>query len=498
MSRVAVARLWFEGNRFSPAPTGMAAFVRREWRTGADALAAAAGTATELAAVVDAAVARPGWRVEALRCASASPGGPIEEPVFARWLDEVLEGLRRIRPEGLYLSLHGAAITTARDAPELDALRAIRGLLGDTVPVVASFDLHANLNPAIASLLDFATGYRTYPHVDMRETAARALDALARRLDGGPRATGAIVPLGRMLPSFNMRTDTEPMRSLQAMARRAETQHAAPVLDASLFGGFPYADTPDTGASVMVWAAPAATEHAARCARELADAMAECAPAFEPRLLSPRAGILAALAAPAGLVAVTDPADNPLSGGGADTPGLFAALLAMRREAGSPVQELPAGSLAFAYFADPALVRHARAAGVGGSIDAALGATHGSAFGAAVPVRARVLRLTDGRFVNTGPMERGAEVDVGPGVVLDVEGIAVVVTEAVGAANDPAFFAQHGLDLGALRLLCVKAKNHFRAAFEPLCSAIIDVDCPGPAAADLATLPFRRARLPGR
>jgi microcystin degradation protein MlrC len=95
-------------------------------------------------------------------------------------------------------------------------------------------------------------------------------------------------------------------------------------------------------------------------------------------------------------------------------------------------------------------------------------------------------------------MERGAEVDVGPGVVLDVEGIAVVVTEAVGAANDPAFFAQHGLDLGALRLLCVKAKNHFRAAFEPLCSAIIDVDCPGPAAADLATLPFRRARLPGR
>jgi microcystin degradation protein MlrC len=41
--------------------------------------------------------------------------------------------------------------------------------------------------------------------------------------------------------------------------------------------------------------------------------------------------------------------------------------------------------------------------------------------------------------------------------------------------------------------LCVKAKNHFRAAFEPLCRTIVDVDCPGPAAADLAALPFRRA-----
>jgi microcystin degradation protein MlrC len=498
MSRIAVARLWFEGNRFSPVTTGMAAFLRREWRTGADALAAAAGTATELAAVVDAAVAQPRWRIEALRCASASPGGPIEEPVFADWLEQVLEGLRRLRPEGIYLSLHGAAITTARDAPELDALRAIREVVGEAVPVVASFDLHANLNPAIAPLLDFGTAYRTYPHVDMRETAARALGALARRLDGAPRAVGAIVPLGRMLPSFNMRTDAEPMRTLQARARLAETQDTAPVLDASLFGGFPYADTADTGASAMVWASAATPGRAAQVARELADAMAECAPAFEPRLLSPRTGILAALAAPPGLVAVTDPADNPLSGGGADTPGLFAVLLAMRREAGGPVHALPVGALAFAYFADPALVGRARSAGVGAAIDIHLGATHGAAFGAAVPVRARVRALTEGRFVNTGPMERGAEVDVGAGVVLDVDGITVVVTTAVGAANDPGFFAQHGIDLGVLRLLCVKAKNHFRAAFEPLCSAIVDVDCAGPAAADLTTLPFRRARLPRR
>jgi microcystin degradation protein MlrC len=492
MTRVAVARLWFEGNRFSPTTTGYAEFERREWRIGADALAAAAGTATELGAVAARAAAQPSWRIDVLRCASASPGGPIEEAVFGRWLDEVLDGLRARRPDGLYLSLHGAAITTERDAPELDALRAIRDTLGPDLPVVASFDLHANLNPAIAPQLDFATGYRTYPHVDMYETALRALDALERRLAGADRAAGAIVPVGRMLPSFNMRTDEGPMQALQALARDAESRGEA--IDVSLFGGFPYADTADTGASAMAWAAGCA--QARHTARALADAMAARAGAFEPRLLAPRDGILRALAAPDGLVAVTDPADNPLSGGGADTPGLFATLLAMRREPAGPVGRLPAGAIVFAYFADPALVARALAAGPGATLEATLGATHGPAFGAPVPVRARVLRTTAGRFVNVGPMERGAAVDVGPSVVLDVEGLQVVVAGAVGAANDPGFLALHGIDPRATRLLCVKAKNHFRAAFGPLCRAIIDVDCPGPAAADLGTLPFRRA--PGR
>ena len=379
MTRIAVARLWFEGNAFSPTLTGEAEFARREWREGEAALAAGRGTATELGAVVDLAAARPGWSVQALRCASADPGGPIEEAVFGRWLDEVLAGLRRVAPDGVYLSLHGAAITTARDTPELDALRAVRAALGETVPVVASFDLHGNLDPGIAAPLDFGTVYRSYPHVDMHETAMRALAALERRLAGAPRAAGAVVPLGRVLPSFNMRTDAGPMHALEALARAAEREPG--VHDVSLFGGFPYADTAATGASVMAWADDAPS--ARRVAQRLADAMAERATEFEPRLLSAREAILHALASSPGPVAVTDPADNPLSGGGADTPALFATLLAMRREAGSALAALPAHRIAFAYFADAALVARARAAGPGAVIDASLGARHAAGTGRA-------------------------------------------------------------------------------------------------------------------
>jgi microcystin degradation protein MlrC len=75
--------------------------------------------------------------------------------------------------------------------------------------------------------------------------------------------------------------------------------------------------------------------------------------------------------------------------------------------------------------------------------------------------------------------------------VLRVGHLRIIVTTRKEAAVDPGFFDLHGVDLGATRLLANKAKNHFRAAFAGRCAAIVECDCPGPAALDLAALPFR-------
>ena len=82
-------------------------------------------------------------------------------------------------------------------------------------------------------------------------------------------------------------------------------------------------------------------------------------------------------------------------------------------------------------------------------------------------------------------------VDLGPSCVLRAGQLGIIVTTRKEAAVDPAFFALHGVDLGATRLLANKAKNHFRAAFAGRCAAIVECDCPGPAALDLGALPFR-------
>ena len=540
MNRLFVARLWFEGNRFSRAVTGAAAFERREFRTGPAALAGLEQTATELAAVIDFARTHRDWSVVISRCASAEPGGPIDQAWFDRFVAETVGDLAAADPTHVFLSLHGAAITTESDTPELDWLRALRRVAAD-VAFAASFDLHGNIDPALPSLLDFATAYRCHPHTDMRETAARALSRLAASPAAGPRGErgpavrrarlgcrGHVAKLGKLVPSFNMRTSAGPMAELEAMARAAERR--AGVVDVSVFGGFPYADSPTADGSILVWvdagdmadddaadgdatsdvAANGPRDRAQRLATtvatELLDAMAQRLPRFAPDLPSAADGLAEAdrlIAAGAGLVAVTDPGDNPLSGGEATTTGLLRALLAARGWDGGrdradskasalpTISRLEADRIAFAYFANAALVERAREANVGATIEAVFGAEASDRFGEPIALTARVVALTAGRFANSGAMERGRRVDCGQTAVLEALGIRIVVTSALCPANDPAFFALHGIDLDRTRVLCVKAKNHFRAAFTERCAAIIDVDCPGPAAADLRLLPFR-------
>ncbi len=477
---LAVARFWYEGNAFCLLGAGRPDFERREWHKGTAALQAARGTSTELAAVADFVDAHPDDDVQVSRCTSALPAGPIDDDFFDAYMAEVLADLADRSWDAIYLSLHGAAITRSRDTPELDLVQAVRAAHPRSV-IAASFDLHANHDPRWVELLDVACGYRTYPHVDMVDTAARTLALLGQVVRTGVRPIGVLRNDGMYLSSANMRTDAGPMAELQQQARRLIRP---PILDVSVYGGFAYANTPSIGASVMVWADGAdqtARVAAQRVADQLSDALRERKPQFDVPLIAPAQAIAVALQSP-GLVAVTDAADNPLSGGIGDTPALLRAL----------VDGLPDGPCVFASLADPQLVRRAVAAGPGARMSVSLGAQRTADYGAAVALQVEVEKLTDGRFVNTGPMERGSPVQCGRSVVLRAQHLRVIVTEHVAPCNDPAFFALHGIDLDHTRLLCVKAKNHFRAAFATLCTAIVDADAPGPASLDLASLPLHR------
>ncbi|NYT37024.1 M81 family peptidase [Allopusillimonas soli] len=491
--RLAVARLWFEGNAFSPMPVGLAEFMNYEWQKGDAVLDAMRGTAHELGAVADFANAHPDWEVVMLRCAAAAPAGPIDEQVFASLVadlqQDLLDGKQNGGWDAVYLSLHGAAITSRRETPELDLARAVRMLLPG-VPMGASFDLHGNLPPEWAQVLDFVSAYRTHPHVDLAETARRVLDVLRRCVESGLKTRRVLINERVILPSINMRTAAGPMAELE---REARGLTVGAVLDVSVFGGFPYSDTAWTGASVFVTSdreQDPQGEQAADAARQITTRIHALAEQFRIRLPSAADAVSAALAnSKPGLLAVTDSGDNPLSGGSADTPGLFRALLDIE-------PEVPC---LFASFAQPDAVRAARAAGLGHEVDVFLGGRHGPQFGEGIRLQAIVEHVSDGFFRNTGPMQRGVERSCGFSVVLRVVRqpfIRVIVTERVAAADDPAFYAMNGLDLTVLRLICVKAKNHFRAAFADRCVEIIDCDAPGPACQDLSKLPFRHPHIP--
>jgi microcystin degradation protein MlrC len=480
MRKLAVARLWYEGNSFSPIATPLSVFEAREYLTGDAAKDFYRGTATEIGAAVAFAEQNPDWNVEFLLCAAAPPGGPMTQSAFATIRDTILDGLGRDQWDAVYLSLHGATITETNPTPELELLQQVRHVIGRT-PLAVTFDLHANLSAEMIALVDIAVGYKTYPHIDMAEVGARAISLAVDAVAGKLRPVCALAKVPAILTSFNMRTTDGPMAELAQIA--GEWRHRPGVLDASVFGGFAYGDSPFAGASALVVADNDRTR-AERVAAILGEEIAARRDRFTVALPDAKAGIAQALATPGDKpAAVVDPADNPLSGGIGDTPALFRALLESR-------PNVPA---VFSFFFDPDLVQRAHRAGPGASLEAKLGGRITDAFGPSVPVTARVLKLTDGKFRNQGPMEHNLPVDLGPTAVLEVEGIQVIVTTRCQTPNDPGYFALHGIDLAKVGLLCVKAKNHFRAGFTPLLRAIVDVDCPGPAASNLRHYRFRHA-----
>ncbi|WP_174875660.1 M81 family metallopeptidase [Vogesella oryzae] len=486
-SRIAVLRCWFEGNSFCPVPTGLDDFRAREWVAGAEAPAFYRDTATEMGAVEAFARQQPDCRIHWLQCAAAAPGGSIAADDWQQLQLSLLQPLRELlareRIDGVYFSLHGAMVCDGELAPEYTLLAAVRALIGDTLPLAASFDMHANLAPEIAGLADIVVGYKTYPHIDMYDTGWQAISLLQQAIRDGHKPCSAIVPAGVLLPSHAMTTASGPMAELEQLA--AELRQLPGVLDATPFGGFAYADTPHCGASASVCVAGDPLQ-ARRLADELAAHIRQRAARFRVRLLDPQQGIAEALAWRAqhgGCVAVLEPADNPMSGGIGDTPALLAALLA------AP----PACETVFCFIHDPAVVRLACELGAGATLQVQLGGRVSSAYGAPVPFRGTVERLCDGRFVNEGPMERGLACDWGRSVVLRSGRIRVVVTETCRSPNDPAWCRMHGIDLDTVGLWCVKAKNHFRAAFAARLARIIDTDSPGPAALDLTLLPYRHA-----
>lgn len=472
--RLSVARLWHEGNSFTPLPTRLADFERREWFEGNEGLARYRGTGTELGAVIAFDDAHPDWEITVLRCASAPPGGPVEDALYERIVADMLRGLEGQQWDAVYLSLHGALVTESEPQADLMLIRRVRAVIGGT-PLGVSFDLHANISTELPQLVDFASGYKTHPHVDMDATAARVLTELHRLANGGSKRFGAVTKLPVLLHSFNMRTAAGPMAETVNEAKAA-TRGA--VKDITVFGGFVWGDSPDAGASVVAWAETATAAKAA--SDEIAARLYARRDQFCTSLPMPVDGLQTALQKP-GLVCVVEPSDNPLSGGIGDTTGLLCALLDMKID----------GEAVFAFLYDPALVQAAKAAGLGASLNARLGGRIAPHFGAPVEAQAEVVALTDGRFVNEGPFETGMPVDLGETAVLKVRGVKIIVTSSSQAGIDPAYFRLHGIDLETIRLIAAKAKNHFRAAFVERAAIIVDVDTPGPAALDLSVLPFR-------
>jgi microcystin degradation protein MlrC len=505
--KIVIANIYQETNTFAAKPTTPADFAAFGILSGPAIAERFGGTATTLGGFL-AAAGRLNFTAIPLLYAEATPGGTLTADAFEQIARRLAAGLESEGPfDGVLLGLHGAM--AARQAPDADGelLAMVRRVVGPGVPIVATLDLHANVSPAMLCAADALIGYDTYPHVDTRERAIEAAGLIVRIIRGEVRPVAALVKPPMLPTSQRMPTDGPPMADLLALAHAIERQPG--VLNASVLGGFPLADVPEAGFGALV-TTNGDPDLARSAALRLARAAWEARSGFLGGSVALAEGVAQALALAADArddrpVVLVDIADNPLSGGPGDGPALLGELLhqteshrGWRIEGGRPAIRDPQSSIVVACIADPEVVSEAEAAGAGAEITCTLGGKTDALHGQPLVVHAIVERLASGRFVNSGPMWQGAHTDIGACVLLRCGTVRVLVTTRRHTPIDLELLRHVGVEPTAQRLIALKGKGHFRAAYGPIAQRVILAEGPGTTGSErsLRELPFQHVRRP--
>jgi microcystin degradation protein MlrC len=475
--RVAILGFSIECNKFAP-PATKAHFLARTYLEGDDILAEARGpTPTMLpetpgfVADMDAAGE---WRPVGVALAMSEPNGPVEHEFFDELLATIEHRLTAALPlDGVYVCAHGAAITTEEDDPEGVLFETVRRIVGPDVPIVATFDLHANVSDRMVDRIDAFVGYRTNPHLDMRERGAEAA-AILRDLLAGTKTERVRVRLPIVPPTVTMLTASGPYAEMIALGQRRQREIGPAIVNVSAMGGFAYSDTAKNGLTIVVTAREGEREAAAALADEIARYGWDNRARFYPRLTSLEEAVGKALAVSRDpslpSLCFADVADNPGGGGRGNTMYLLRAFA----EAGV------AGAL-FGVIYDPPLAAEAHRQGLHYHFDARFNRNETTNFSEKWTAPARVAALSDGNCVGRRGIYAGLRLTLGPCAALAIGGITVVVVSHRVQCADPIFFEMMGLDIGKARSVAVKSRGHFRGGFDQFFGPeqIVEVDLPG-------------------
>lgn len=478
--RIAVGQIGHETNTFSTVPTTVGAFERFEWDEGEDVLRRHRGVRDYLGGMI-ARTEALGMEVVPTFSAFAYPAGLITAGTHEALVSSLVEGLERAGTvDAVCLALHGAGVTERADDLETDVLAAVRGVVGGSVPVVATLDLHANVTEGMIGEADALLGVNFYPHTDSFERGEEAVDLARRILEGSARPVMGLTRLPLMIPTST--TNLPPAKTVNGACWAKEGEPR--VLDCTFFHGFPYADVPVVGTSVLT-ITDGDEELARRVSQEVAEDVWKMREDFFPEMPSPEEGLRQALGEGGRPIVLNETSDNP--GGG--TPGDGTRLLGAMIEAGLE-------DACFALMNDPEVARTSHDAGVGSRVEVLLGGKTDSLHGEPLSVEAYVKCLTDGRFVQSSPMWGGLDIDHGLSARLRIGGVDVIVGSANAQVLDEQVFLLHGIDVADYRVVALKSSQHFRAAFEGVAERIITVDSPGLSTLRLDAFQYGRIRRP--
>ncbi len=408
--------------------------------------------------------------------ASAQPSRPTAKSAYAVIKENLVESLKAALPvDGVLLFLHGAQMAEEVDDCEGDLLTAVRGVVGSGIPVGVAFDLHGNISATMVEKADILLGCLEYPHTDFGSRA----EELALHIERAAKGEIKPVTAHRRVPMLGTYyTTASPMREFVDWAKSFEGKGG--ILGVSITHGFAWTDIADCGNGVIVHA-DNNSEAAAKLADDIAARYFELRDAIRSSHVSAEEAMAVALAHNGSPIVIADITDNPGAGAAGDSTFLLRALL----DAGVT-------NAAVGMIWDPIAVKIAQRAGSGARLPLRIGGKTGPCSGAPLDIDATVLVCRDDATQNA----QGSEAPLGLSVMVETQGIRIILNSIRQQVFDTACFEAFGVDPRTCRIVVVKSQQHFHTAFSPFASRIIYASPPGTVNMDYRNMRFHNVPRP--
>ena len=477
MIRIGIAALMQESNSFAPR---LAAREEFDIHLREDILRHYQGTNSEVGGFLEGCAERS-WESVPLFTARATSGGALSRECFEGLVGDLIESVHAREFDALLLALHGAMSAEHLPSGDAEIVSRVRAEVGWSIPIVVTHDLHANVMPELLEAVDGLSGYRTYPHVDQRETALRAVALLHRRLRGDASRNWQLrIPL-LTVPQAGSTFEPPLAHVMQEM------RAAFPDDDrccATLFTVQPWLDFAPVASCVTVTDFtdnPEVPEKMLQIGRQLW----ACRNDFEVPWVSPDHLIEMIRGDGARPVLVSEAYDSPSGGATGDHAGLLRTVL--------PYAEKVRGCL---FLIDPEAASSAATAGVGAEIEMNLGGKLDERFSPSGSALVKVLGVSDGEFRFKGPAFHGLLVSMGVSATLGVGKLSIVVGSRPVFMIDPELYRSQGVEPAEQEFVGIKSPTLFRPAYKSISENVVHFDMPGPCRGKLTLMPYQNISRP--
>ncbi len=390
-------------------------------------------------------------------------------------MERIMRDISAIEPDVILVSLHGAMCIEGEPDGSGYVLEEIRQCAGKICVIGATTDMHANMTARMLSNADYIVGYKTYPHMDLKERGIDAARLVIEKFRSRRNDVCALVKIPLIFPAEA--GDTSALPLVKVMLRADEMEHEPDVLSVTVSCVQPWLNIHGVGCAVTVYAN--SDEKAAAYAVELGDMLWNMRKELQVRTYTVQDAVQLLAIVPGKPALFVYSADSPSAGSSSDSVAVIRGLLEYARD-----------FKVYANIVDAPVAILATEMGEGVIIEVDLGHSITREYGEPMHHTWTVERVCSGLFEFKGPMFTGLKCDCGRTAILRDGSLHVLVMENRIDNCDPEMYNSAGLPVAEAQILSLRSANGYKAPYAGLYSESFIMAAPGASSPELEKLPY--------